>query len=157
MWNLNPAFRRRSFRRGEADARINPVYSFILAFFICMVVGVYQMKKGKTNTSGCKKEETRKAKTRFWRKFLRLTRGRVPVLKALSTAAGEEENAELKKNLRDILVAMETGSIMSEALAKCDGYFSASIIELIRSAEQTAAWDEILPEIADGIEEGTFD
>jgi len=121
------------------------------------VVGVYQMNSCKTNNSINKNDKKRLIKVKFWRKFLRLTRGMIPVMKALAVIANEEEDEELKGKIKSVLAEMERGAIMSEALEKCGDYFSASVIELVRSAEKTAAWDNILLEIAEGIEEGTFD
>jgi len=46
---------------------------------------------------------------------------------------------------------------MSQALKKYPAEFSVSVVELIRVAEKSGAWDEILPEITDGLSEGTFD
>ena len=44
----------------------------------------------------------------------------------------------------------------SEATVRAPDFFSASIFELIRAAEKRGAWDEILAEIVDGLDEGTF-
>lgn len=63
----------------------------------------------------------------------------------------------LRPRLETVLRAMERGSVMSDALAAAAPCFSLSAIELVRSAEKSGAWDEILLEIAEGIEEGTFD
>jgi len=34
--------------------------------------------------------------------------------------------------------------------------FSPAVRELVKTAEKTGAWDDILQEIADGLQEGTF-
>ena len=46
---------------------------------------------------------------------------------------------------------------MSDAMKEQDNIFSPSILELIRTAEKTGAWDEILEEISSGLREGIFD
>jgi type II secretory pathway component PulF len=103
-------------------------------------------------------ENKRHIRARFWRKLLRLTRGRVPILKALQVVEAEEKDGSFQQavaNIRRLLEQEEKS--LSEALATEPRFFSLSVIELIRAAEKTGAWDEILAEIADGIEEGTFD
>lgn len=103
-------------------------------------------------------EDNRHARARFWRKLLRLTRGRVPIIKALQVVAAEEHDSSFQKALEKIRRLLEDEEkSLSEALAAEPVFFSSSVIELIRAAEKTGAWDEILTEIADGIEEGTFD
>jgi type IV pilus assembly protein PilC len=94
---------------------------------------------------------------KFWKKFLRLTRGRVPTLRALEVIGEEEVNASFSKIIHSIRLAMEQGVSMSQALKKYPAEFSVSVVELIRVAEKSGAWDEILPEITDGLSEGTFD
>jgi type IV pilus assembly protein PilC len=103
------------------------------------------------------KEEKRQKHSRFWKKFLRLTRGRVPVLRALEVIAGEEQDVAFKTVISSVRSDMEHGVSMSEALKKHGSEFSLSVIELVRMAEKTGAWDEILQEITDGLSEGTFD
>ncbi len=100
--------------------------------------------------------EKQQRAARFWRKFLRLTRGRVTVLRALQLAAEEESHAIFRETLTAVYRAVESGSLLSEALKQHPDHFSPSVVELVRTAEKTGAWDEILIEIADGLAEGTF-
>lgn len=103
-------------------------------------------------------EDNRYVRARFWRKLLRLTRGRVPILRALQVVEAEEQDASFQKALERIRRLLEEEEkSLSESLASEPAFFSLSVIELVRAAEKTGAWDEILAEIADGIEEGTFD
>lgn len=94
---------------------------------------------------------------KFWKKFLRLTRGRVPVLRALEVISGEETNASFREVICSIRIAMEHGTAMSQVLQKHSPEFSSSVIELVKMAEKSGAWDEILQEIVDGLSESTFD
>jgi len=94
---------------------------------------------------------------KFWRKFLRLTRGRVPVLRTLEVVAGEENNEEFRVIICSIKDAMDQGTAMSQALRKYPAEFSSSVVELVGMAEKSGAWDEILHEIVDGLLEGTFE
>ena len=92
----------------------------------------------------------------MWRKFMRLTRGRVPALRALQVIALEEKDPQIKKLLSALNKGMNDGMTLSEAAENHDSQISASVLELLRYAEKTGAWDEILEEIAGGLEDGTF-
>lgn len=100
--------------------------------------------------------DTRKQRSLFWRKFLRLTRGRVPVSRALAVIGEEERDAGFQAIIRALQRTIEGGAPLSEGLAQHPEEFSAAVRELVRTAEKTGAWDDILVEIADGISEGTF-
>ncbi len=91
-----------------------------------------------------------------WRKFMRLTRGRIPTLRALEVILLEEKDPEISAFFSTLSKEMNDGSTMSEAVEKHGKLVSPSVLELLRYAEKTGAWDEILLEIADGLEEGTF-
>ena len=116
-----------------------------------------QRKANRPRSAKAHAAQTAHPQARFWRKFLRLTRGRIPVLKALEVIVEEETHPVLRVKLGTVLQAMERGAVMSEALAGVTPCFSLSAVELVRSAEKSGAWDEILLEIAEGLEEGTFD
>jgi type IV pilus assembly protein PilC len=92
----------------------------------------------------------------FWRKFLRLTRGCVPVLRTLEVIATEEPDSAFKETVFAVLGDMTKGSSMSEAMAEHPDEFSLSVVELVRAAEKSGAWDAVVKEIADGLQEGTF-
>ncbi|MDD4869729.1 MAG: type II secretion system F family protein [Kiritimatiellae bacterium] len=86
-----------------------------------------------------------------------MTRGRVPTLRTLEVIRGEETETSFKEIIQSIRLAMEQGVSMSQALQKYPSEFSPSVVELIRMAEKSGAWDEILLEITGGLSEGTFD
>lgn len=94
---------------------------------------------------------------RFWKKFLRLTRGRVTVLRALAVIAEEEPHPAFRAAVAAVRADMEKGTPMSDALRRHAALFPPSVVELVRTAEKTGAWDDILLEIADGTADGTFD
>ena len=96
-------------------------------------------------------------RARFWKKFLRLTRGRVTVLKALDIAVQEERDTEFKEIIRSVKAGVDGGRELSQVLQEYPSYFSPSVVELVRTAENTGAWDEILSELAEGLSEGTFE
>ena len=94
---------------------------------------------------------------RFWKKFLRLTRGRVTVLRTLELASEEEKDPDFKRVIQDVRKKLDSGAQLSEALREHPADFSPSVVELVRAAEKSGAWDEILVEITDGLSEGTFE
>ncbi len=101
--------------------------------------------------------ESQTEQARFWRKFLRLTRGRIDTLHALEVILQEALPPELKATLEDILKALKSGMCVSDAFRQHPDTFSLCVLELVASAEKSGAWDEILEEIAGGLEDGTFD
>ena len=101
--------------------------------------------------------ETRPQLVRFWKKLLRLTRGRVTVLRALEVIGKEETDPAFREVVEAIRLTVEKGSPLSAAALKHPAFFSHSVAELLKTAEKCGAWDEILQEIAEGLEDGTFD
>jgi len=83
---------------------------------------------------------------RFWKKLLRLTRGRVTVLRALDVIIGEEPDATFQATVTAIRRDLESGLTLSDALRKQNPEFSPCVVELVRTAEATGAWDDILQE-----------
>lgn len=101
--------------------------------------------------------EDQQRKARFWKKFLRLTRGRIVVLRALGIIAEEETDPAFSEVILQLKADVENGSALSESMKKHQSVFSRSVRELIRSAEMTGAWDDVLDEIVEGLSEGTFE
>lgn len=98
----------------------------------------------------------RKGWASFWRKYMRLTRAGIPVLRALDICRAEETDASRREDIAALLEHVEAGDSVAEAIDRRPEVFSRSVRELVRAAERRGAWDEVLPEIADGLDEGTF-
>ncbi len=81
----------------------------------------------------------------------------MPVLRTLEVIAAEERDEAFRSVISSVRDAMEQGTAMSQALQKYSPEFSTSVIELVRMAEKSGAWDEILRELVDGLSEGTFE
>lgn len=96
-------------------------------------------------------------RAKFWKKYLRLTRGRVTAIRALQLAAQEEKDPAFRQTLDSVHRAVDSGAPLSDAIREHPADFSPSVVELVRTAEKTGAWDEILLEIAEGLSEGTFE
>ena len=69
----------------------------------------------------------------------------------------EERDAAFKETLVIVHRKLDSGSQFSEAIREHPAHFSPCIVELVRTAEKSGAWDEILVEIADGLSDGTFE
>ena len=93
----------------------------------------------------------------FWRKLHKLTRGRIDVLRAMEICIKEESDADFRSVLEAVYSTLRSGTLLSEALDKQPEVFSVSVRELVRSAERSGAWDDILPIIAEGLTDETFD
>ena len=93
---------------------------------------------------------------RFWRKLQKLTRGRIDIFRAMEVIVEEESDPDLKAALEDVNRELRKGNPLSLAMEAAADRFSKSVRELVHSAETSGAWDEILPIIADGLEDGTF-
>lgn len=93
---------------------------------------------------------------RFWKKFMRMTRVGVPLLRALEVIGSEETDAAFRKTIQSLRKEIENGATFSGALKKFPSEFSASSIEMIRTAEQRGVWDDILIELCEGLSDGTF-
>ena len=78
-------------------------------------------------------------------------------MRALEVIAVEEKDTGFQEVVKDIRAHIDRGSVMSEAMQKHAAEFSPSILELIKTAEKTGAWDDILQEIVDGLQDGTFE
>jgi len=81
----------------------------------------------------------------------------VTVLRALDIAIQEERDPEFKEIIRSVKTGLDSGCELSQALQEHPSHFSPSVVELVKAAENTGAWDEILSELTDGLAEGTFE
>ncbi len=93
---------------------------------------------------------------RFWRKYMRLARAGVPVLRALQVIAEEEEDELFLRIIHSLRESMINGEALHECLGRHKPIFGPTTIELIRTAEIRGEWDEILVELTEGLWEGTF-
>lgn len=107
------------------------------------------------------REQNRELKQRrlglFWKKYLRLSRGGVPALRAIAVIEEEETDPDMKATIATMAQALGEGQSLSEAMRAHPEVFSPSALAFVRSAEQHGQWDAALSELADGLLEGTFD
>ena len=95
--------------------------------------------------------------SRFWRKYMRLMRAGVPVLRALQVIAEEEEDELFARTITSLRESMIHGEALHEGLARHKELFGPTTVELIRTAEKRGEWDAILVELTEGLSEGTFE
>jgi len=86
-----------------------------------------------------------------------LKQGRVDTFHAFEVIIQETADAEFRTTIQAVFNSLRDGNRLSDALGEQAGTFCLSIRELVASAEKTGAWDDILPVIIKGLEDGTFD
>ena len=94
---------------------------------------------------------------RFWKKYLRLTRAGVTMLRALEIIQAEEASPDFREIIIHLHDRASDGFQLSEAMEDHADVFSLSARELIRTAERQGHWDLVIEELAGGLLEGTFD
>lgn len=94
---------------------------------------------------------------RFWKKYLRLTRAGVGVVRSLEVIQAEEPSPELSAVIGSLRQHLEDGCLLSEGLRMFPEYFSPAAVEMILTAERNGEWDLVVEELAEGLLEGTFD
>lgn len=92
----------------------------------------------------------------FWKKLLRLTRGRISLIRALEIIAEEESHKEWGLVVSRLIKLMGQGRTLADAVCEQPAVFSLSVRELVIAAERSGAWEEIMDELAEGLRDGTF-
>jgi len=82
--------------------------------------------------------------TVFTRQLASLTKSGVPILKALSTIAGQTGNIAFGKVIKDLENTIRDGSMLSEALARYPVLFPELYVNMVRSGESGGVLDTIL-------------
>jgi len=86
-----------------------------------------------------------------------LTRGRIDTFHAFEVIIEEIADTEFRTAIQSVYDSLRGGKKLSEALGEQPGAFCLSIRELVASAEKSGAWDDVLPVIIEGLEDGTFE
>jgi len=86
------------------------------------------------------------------RQLASMIRSGVPILRSLSTIAGQTENPRLGRIVTEIQSAVRDGSMLSEALSRYPALFSDLYVNMVRSGESAGALDVCLFRLADSRE-----
>jgi len=88
----------------------------------------------------------------FSRQLATMVDAGIPLVNALDILAEQVENPSLKQVLSKIRDDVETGSSLSEALARHANVFSALFINMVKAGETSGMLDEILDRLATYLE-----
>ncbi len=88
----------------------------------------------------------------FSRQFAVLMGAKVPLVKALSTVAGQTKHPKLKQMLNDIASEVESGTSLSIAMSKYEQAFSSFFVNMIKSGETTGRLEDVMNYLAEQME-----
>jgi len=88
----------------------------------------------------------------FARQFSVMIAANVPVVESLLILVDQTKNITLKNLLSEVAFEVESGSFLSDALAKRPKIFSDFFVNIIRSGETSGKLDEVLDYLADETE-----
>src|SRR5438067_2412015 len=106
-------------------------------------------KKGKSFTIG---GVSNKMLCTFTRQFSTLQDAGLPVLRSLKILENQMKPSVLKNSLIDIVDDVESGSSLSEAMAKHPKAFDRLYVNMVRAGEAGGALEVILQRLADFLE-----
>ena len=89
-----------------------------------------------------------KARITFTRQFATLIGAGLPLSNSLRTVAEQTEDAGMKAVIEDILVTVESGKSLYEAMCKHDDVFSGIYLALIQAGEMSGSLDNSLARLA---------
>jgi len=84
----------------------------------------------------------------FSRQLATMMKAGVPMVSTFDVIAGGTDNPRMQKLINDIKADIESGSSLSEALAKHPTHFDALYINLVKAGESAGVLDDILDTIA---------
>jgi type IV pilus assembly protein PilC len=88
----------------------------------------------------------------FSRQFSSMIGSGVAMLRTLTIMADQCENPKLKRTLEGVRKAVESGSALSEALAKYPDVFDKLYVSMVKAGEAGGILDEVLKRLADFLE-----
>ena len=88
----------------------------------------------------------------FARQFSVMIGANVPIVEALLVIIDQTDNLTLKNMIATLAFEVDSGSFLSDALAKYPKVFSQLFINIIRSGETSGKLDEVLNYLADEME-----
>ncbi|MFA5926797.1 MAG: type II secretion system F family protein [Patescibacteria group bacterium] len=77
-----------------------------------------------------------------------MVRSGLPLVDAITSLQEETENKRFASELSQVVASVETGSLLSDALAKFPKTFSEVYVNLVRSGEKTGQLDKVLQRLS---------
>ncbi len=88
----------------------------------------------------------------FFRQFAVMIEANVTIVESLKTLVDQTKNISLQKLISDIAYDVDSGYLLSDAMAKRSDVFSEFYINIIRSGETSGKLEEVLNYLADEVE-----
>jgi len=89
----------------------------------------------------------------FFRQFSVMITANVTIVESLTTLVDQTDNISLQKMISEIAYDVDSGALLSDAMAKKKSVFSEFYINIIRSGETSGKLDEVLTYLADEVEQ----
>jgi len=89
----------------------------------------------------------------FFRQFSVMITANVTIVESLTTLVDQTDNISLQKMISEIAYDVDSGALLSDAMAKKKSIFSEFYINIIRSGETSGKLDEVLTYLADEVEQ----
>jgi len=88
----------------------------------------------------------------FFRQFAVMIEANVTIVESLKTLVDQTKNISLQKLISDLAYDVDSGYLLSDAMAKRSDIFSEFYINIIRSGETSGKLEEVLNYLADEVE-----
>ncbi len=88
----------------------------------------------------------------FFRQFSVMIESNVTIVESLKTLVDQSKNISLQKLISDLAYDVDSGSLLSDAMAKRSDVFSEFYINIVRSGETSGKLEEVLNYLADEVE-----
>ena len=88
----------------------------------------------------------------FFRQFAVMIEANVTIVESLKTLVDQTKNVSLQKLISDLAYDVDSGYLLSDAMAKRSDIFSEFYINIIRSGETSGKLEEVLNYLADEVE-----
>lgn len=112
-----------------------------------------QSAKGARKPGGNADKANIQALVIFSRQFATIIKAAVPIIEGLRVLAEQSEDVVLKKALKQVIVDVEGGSSLSQAMSKHPGVFSQLYVNTVIAGESAGVLDKVLLKLADMLEE----
>ncbi|MFH1411102.1 MAG: type II secretion system F family protein [Candidatus Omnitrophota bacterium] len=84
----------------------------------------------------------------FSRQMATMTGAGITIIESLDTLAAQVDNPRMKRVLKDVYSAVNTGASLSEAMGKYSAMFSSYFINMIKAGESSGMLEEVLDRVA---------